>query len=163
MGNVAVVQGGDCDDGDRSAVRQLHSLLVNLCKVGIQRTRHGVLRRNLVHTVAHDGKCICIKGHVGEKHQHLFVLVDCEVFSSGKCHVGNKQTLHRRLFRGVYKRHDLVEGACAFKGVAEEQVVVVAEPHSSQDYLVHVRAECHVCHHLVVWLVRVGEERNFLA
>ena len=54
VGDVAVVEGGNCDDGDGTVRRKLHGFLVDLCKVTVKGTRHGVLGRNLVHTVGHN-------------------------------------------------------------------------------------------------------------
>ena len=43
------------------------------------------------------------------------------------------------------------------------KVVVVGQAHAAEDDLVHVGAQGHVGHHLVVGLVRVGEEGDLLA
>ncbi len=72
-------------------------------------TRHGVLRRNLVHTVRHDGQRIGVQSHVREQHQHLFILVDSEILGGGKRHVGNEQTLHRRILGRIDEPDDTVE------------------------------------------------------
>ena len=162
MGDVPVIQGGNCDDGNGTSVGQLHGLLVDLREVGVQRTGHGVLRRNLVHTVAHDRKGVGVEGHIRKQHQHLFVLVHCKVLCGGKGHIGDEEALHGRLLGCVHEGDYLVECACAFEGVAEEEIVVVAEAHTSEDDLIDVGTEGHVGHHAVVGLVRVGEERNLL-
>ena len=76
---------------------------------------------------------------------------------------GWEQTLHRRLLGRVDEGDDLVQGARGLEAVAEEEVVVVAQTHAAEDDLVHVGAQGHVGHDLVVRLVRVGEERDLLA
>ena len=47
--------------------------------------------------------------------------------------------------------------------MTEIQVVIVGKSHTSKDNLVHIRPQGHLCHHVVVRLVRVGEERYLLA
>ena len=74
VGDVPVVQRGDGDDGDGASGGQLNGFLIDFGEVAVQGTRHGVLGRNLVHTVGDDGQGVGIQGHVGQEHQHLFVL-----------------------------------------------------------------------------------------
>ena len=78
-------------------------------------------------------------------------------------HVRNKQTLDGGLLGGVHEAYDLVQGSCILEHILEIQVVVVRESHASEDDLVHIRAEGHHGHDLVVGLVRVCEEWNLLA
>ena len=56
MRDVAPTQRRHGDNGNGTARRKLYGFLVNLGQIGIQRTGHGVLRRNLIHTVGHDGQ-----------------------------------------------------------------------------------------------------------
>ena len=163
VGDVAVVQGRDRDDGDGAAIRQLHGFLVDLGEVGIERTRHGVLGRDLVHAVGHDGQGVGVEGHVGQQDEHLLVLVHGEVFGGSQGHVRDEQALHRRLLGRVDEGDDLVQGARRLEGVAEEEVVVVGQAHAAEDDLVDIGAQRDVRHDLVVRLVRVGEEGDLLA
>ena len=163
VGDVTVVERRHRDDGDGTVGRELHGLLVDLGEVGVERARHGVLRRDLVHTVRDDGQGVGIQGHVGQQHEDLFVLVDSEILRGGQGHVRDQEALHRRVLGRIDEADDLVEGAGRFKAVAEEEVVVVRQAHAAEDNLVDVGAQGHVGHHLVVGLVRVGEERNLLA
>ena len=161
--DVAVVQGGHRDDGDGTLGRELHGLLVDLREVGVQGARHGVLGRDLVHTVGHDGQGVRVQGHVGQQHQDLLILVHGEVLGGGQGHVRHQEALHRGILGRVDEADDLVQGARGLEGVLEEEVVVVGQAHAAEDDLVHVGAEGHIGHHLVVGLVRVREERDLLA
>ncbi len=163
MGDVAVVQGGHRDDGDGAFGRELHGLLVNLGEVGVQGARHGVLGRDLVHTVGHDREGVRVQGHVGQEHQDLLILVHGEVLGGRQGHVRHQEALHRGILRRIDEADDLVQRAGGLEGVPEEQVIVVGEAHAAEDDLVHVGAEGHIGHHLVVGLVRVREERDLLA
>ena len=163
VGDVAVVQGRDCDDGDGAAVRQLDRLLVDLRKIGVERTRHGVLGRDLVHTVGHDGEGVGVQGHVRQQDEHLLVLVHGEVLGGAEGHVRDQQALHWRLLGRVDEGDDLAQGTRRLEFVAEEEIVVVGQTHAAEDDLIYVGAQGYVGHHLVVRLVRIGEERNLLA
>ena len=163
MGDVAVVQRGHGDDRDGSLGRELHGLLIDLGEIRVKGSRHGVLGRDLVHTVRHDGERVGVEGHVREQHKHLLILVHGEVLGRRKGHVWNQKTLHRRIFGRVDEADDPVKRSGALEGLAEEQVVVVGKTHTAEDDLVNVGSQGHVGHHLVVRLVRVGEERNLLS
>ena len=163
VGDITVVQGGDGDDRYGAACGQLHRLLVDFGKVGIQGTGHGILRGDLVHTVADYGQGVSVQRHVRQQYEHFLVLVNGKVLRRRKGHVGDEQTLHGRILGRVHEGNDAVQCAGVLEGVTEEQVVVVAQSHSSQDDLVHVCAEGDLCHNLVVWLVGVREEGDLLA
>ena len=163
--DVASGKGCHSDDGDRTAtdrLGELNRLLVDFCQVGIKRTRHGVLGRNLVHTVGHYSECIGVERHVGEEHQHFLVLLHSEILGSRKCHIGNKESLNRRILCGVDERNDVVEHTCVGEHILEIEVIVVGKTHTAEDDLVGLCAQGYVCHHLVVGLVRVSEERYLL-
>ena len=119
--------------------------------------------RNLVHTVGHDRESVSVEGHIREEHEHLLVLVNGEVLGGGKGHVRNQKSLYWRVFGRVDEADDPVKRSGALEGLAEEQVVVVGKTHTAEDDLVHIGSQGHVGHHLVVRLVRVGEERNLLS
>ena len=161
--DVTVIQSGHGDDGDGAARRKLHGLFVDLREIGIQRAGHGVLGRDLVHTVGHDRKGVRIQRHVREEHEHLLVLVHGEVLCRRERHIRDEQALYRGLFGGVHERNDPVKRARVLELVAEEQIVVVRKAHASEDDLVHVCAESHISHNFVVRLVGVCEERDLLA
>ena len=163
MGDVAIVQRGHGDDRDGSLSRELHGLLVDLGEIRVKGSRHGVLGRDLVHTVGHDRESVSVEGHIREEHEHLLVLVHCEVLGGGKGHVRNQKPLDWRVFGRVDETDDPVEGSGALERLAEEEVVIVRQTHTAEDDLVHVGSQGHVGHHLVVRLVRVGEERNLLS
>ena len=151
-----------------SGMACLYGLLVDLRQVGVQGAGHGVLRGNLVHTVAHYRESIGVEGHVGQQHEDFLVLVHGKILGGGQGHVRYQQTLHGRLLGGVDEADNLVQCTCALEHVLEVEVIVVGESHAAEDDLVHVRteghhAEGHHGHHLVVGLVRVGEERNLLS
>ena len=165
MGDVATAQCGYGNDGDGTAtyaLGELHGLLVDLGQVGVQRTGHGVLGRNLVHTVAYDRQRVGIRCHVGEQYQHGLMLLHGKVLGCGKCHVGNEQSLHGRVLGGVDEGYDSVQRTCIGEGVAEEVIVIVGHTHTAQDDLVGLGAHGHHSHHLVEGLVGVGEEGDLL-
>ena len=103
------------------------------------------------------------RGHVREEDEHLLVLVHCEIFGCGEGHVRDEEPFHRRLFRGVDEADDLVKGAGPFEFMSEIQIVVVGKSHAAENYLVHICPQGHLGHHIVVRLVRVGEERDLLS
>ena len=160
--DVAARKGRHRDNGDRAAVGQLHGLLIDLRQIGVERTGHRVLRRNLIHTVRYDGQRIGVKGHVRQQHQHLFTLIDGEIFGGGQGHVRHEQTLHRGILRGIDERNDAIERTGVFEHLLEVEEVVVRETHAAQDDLVGLGTQRHVGHHGVVGLVGVGEERDLL-
>ena len=86
-----------------------------------------------------------------------------EILGCTQRHIGDKQTLHGRVLGGVHEGHDTVEHAGVGEHVLEIEVVVVGQTHTTQDNLVGFGTQCHVCHHLVVRLVGVSEERNLLS
>ena len=163
MRDVAARKGRHRDNGDRAAVGQLHGLLIDLRQIGVERTGHRVLRRNLIHTVRYDGQRIGVKGHVRQQHQHLFTLIDGEIFGGGQGHVRHEQTLHRGILRGIDERNDAIERTGVFEHLLEVEEVVVRETHAAQDDLVGLGTQGHIGHHGVIGLIRVGEEGNLLA
>ena len=166
MCDVTTGKGGYGDDGDGTAtylLRELNRLLVDLCEVGIERTRHGVLGRNLVHTVGYDSQCVGVERHVGQKDEHFLVFLNREILCCGKRHVRYQESLNRRVLGRVDERDDVVEHAGVGEDVLEIEVVIVGQTHTAEDDLICLCAECHVCHHLVVRLIRIGEERNLLS
>ena len=165
VGNVATAQGSNRNDGDRTATHalgELNCLLVDLCQVGIQRTGHRVLGRNLVHTVAHDRERVGIGGHVGKQNQYGLMLLHGKILGRGQCHIGNEQALHGRVLGGVDEGDDSVQRTCIGEGVAEEIVVIVGHTHTAQDNLVGLCTHGHHSHNLVERLVGVGKEGNLL-
>ena len=160
--DVAARQGRHGDDRDRAAVGQLHRLLVDLGQVGVERTGHRVLRRDLIHTVRHDGQRIGIERHVGQQDKHLLALVHREVLGGRKRHVGDEQPLHGRVLGRIDERHDAVEGTGVLEHRLEIEEVVVGESHAAQDDLVGLGTQRHIGHHGVIGLVGVGEERDLL-
>ena len=164
--DVSAGQRGHGDDGDGAAagtLGELHGLLVDLRQVGIERAGHRVLRRNLVHTVAHDGERVGVGRHVGQQDEHRLVLLHGEVLGSRQRHVRDEESLHGRVLRRVDEGDDAVQGTGARKRVAEEIVVIVRHTHAAQDNLVALGTHGHERHHLVERLVGVGKEGNLLA
>ena len=162
MGNVTTGQRSHSYDRDRTSGWELHGLLVNLRQIGIQWTRHGVLWRNLVHTVGHDTQSIGIQRHVRQQHQHFLVLIHRKILGSSQCHIRNQQTLNRRSLRGIHETNDTIQYPGIVKQIFEIQVVIIRQSHSSQDDTVCLRSQRHVRHHLIVRLIRVGKERDLL-
>ena len=80
MRDVATRQSRHGNNRDRTSGRELDGFLVNLSQIRIQGTRHRVLRRDLIHTVGHDCQSIRIVSHVGEQHQHFFILLHSKIF-----------------------------------------------------------------------------------
>ena len=80
MRDITTGQSRHGNNRDRTTGRELNCFFVNLSQIGIQGTRHGVLRRDLVHTVGHDSQSIRVVGHVGKQHQHFFVLLHGKIF-----------------------------------------------------------------------------------
>ena len=103
VSDVATREGSNGDDSDRTTCRELYRFFVDLSQVGIERTRHRVFRRDLVHTVRHDSQSIGIRSHVGEEHKYLLVFLYSEIFGSCKRHVRNEKTLDRRIFGSIHK------------------------------------------------------------
>ena len=163
MRDVAAREGRHGDDGDRTAVGQLYSLLVDLRQIRIERAGHRVLRGNLVHAVRDDRQRIGIERHVGEQHQDLLPLVHGEILGGRQRHVGHEQPLHGRVLGRVDERDDAVERACVLEDLLEVEEVVVREAHAAQDDLVGLGTQRHVGHHGVVGLVGIGEEGNLLS
>ena len=56
-----------------------------------------------------------------------------------------------------------MQSASALKFILKEKVIVVGQAHAAEDDLIDIGTQSHHAHHLVVWLVRVSEERNLLA
>ena len=162
MSDVATREGSNGDNSDRTTCRELYRFFVDFSQVGIERTRHRVFRRDLVHTVRHDSQSIGIRSHVGKEHKHLLVFLYSEIFGSSKRHIRNEKTLYRRIFGSIHKRNDAVEHTSIVKYIFEIEVVVVSKTHTTKDNFVGFGTEGHVSHNLVVRLVRVGKERNFL-
>ena len=91
------------------------------------------------------------------------MLLHGEILGCAQRHIGDKQTLHRRVLSGVHEGHDTVKHAGVGEHVLEIEVVIVGQTHTAQDNLVCLCTQCHVRHHLVVRLVGVSEERNLLS
>ena len=163
MRNVATGQSRHRNNRDGTAAWELHRLFVYLRQVRIKGPRHGVLRRNLVHTVGHDGERIGVGSHIRQQHQHLFIIVHSEIFGSRQCHIRNQQTLYRRILGGIHKADDTVERTGIGEYVLEVKVVIVRHTHTAKDNLVSLRTQSHIRHHLVERLVGVGKERNLLS
>ena len=87
---------------------------------------------------------------------------NCEIFGSCQCHIRNKQTLYGRILRGIHKANDTIQYASIGKYVFKVEVVVIGKTHTAKNNLVYFRAQSHIRHHLVIRLVGVGKERNFL-
>ena len=64
MCNIAATQGSHRNNSNGTSCRELHRLFVYLCQIRIKRTRHGVLGRNLVHTIGNDSQRIGVTGHI---------------------------------------------------------------------------------------------------
>ena len=164
--DVAARKGGHGDDGDGTAARtfgELHSLFVDFGQIGVERTGHGVFRRNLVHTVAHDGERVSIRGHVGQEHEHRLMLLNSEILCRRQRHIGHEEALNSGVFRRVDEGDDAVQRTGAGEGVAEEVVVVVGHTHAAQDDLVSLGTHGHQCHHFIERLVGVREEGDLLS
>ena len=90
------------------------------------------------------------------------MLLHREILRCCQRHIGNKQTLNGRVLSRVHKADDTVEYAGISEDVLEVEVVVVGQTHTAEDDLIHLCAQGHVRHHLVIGLVGVCEERNLL-
>ena len=147
---------------NRATGRELHRLFVNLRQIRIERTRHRVFGRNLIHTVGYDSQRIGVAGHIGQQYQYFLVIVYGEVFGSSQCHIRNQQTFYRRIFRRIHEAHNTVESTSVGEYILKVEVVIVRHTHTAQNDLICFSTQCHVCHHLIERLVGVGEERNLL-
>ena len=91
------------------------------------------------------------------------ILVHGKILGGRQGHVRYQQALHGGLLGGIDEADNLVQGTGILEHVLEIQVVIVRESHAAEDDLVHIGAEGHHGHDLVVGLVRVGEEGYFLS
>ena len=163
MRNVATGQCSYRDNGNGTATRELHSLLIDLSQIRIKRTRHRVLRRNLVHTVGYDSQGIGIRSHIGQQHQYLFIIVHSEIFCRRQCHVRNQQTFYRRILRCIHEADDTVERTGIGEHILKVQVVIIRHTHTTQNNLICLGTKCYIRHYLVKRLVGVRKEWNFLS
>ena len=162
MGNIATRQSRHSDDRDRTTSWELHRLLVNLCQIRIERTRHRVFRRDLVHTVGDNRQGIGIVGHIGQQNEHLLVLLHGEILRSRQRHIRNQDTLHRGILRRIDEADDTIQRTGVAEGILEEEVIVVRHTHTTQDDLIRLGTQGHHRHHLVERLVRICEEGDLL-
>ena len=85
-----------------------------------------------------------------------------EIFRGCQRHVRHEDALHGWVFGRIDEADDAVECTGIAEGVLEKEVVVVRHTHAAEDDLVRLGAQGHHGHHLIEWLIRVGEEGNLL-
>ena len=90
------------------------------------------------------------------------MLLNCKILSSTKGHIGDEESLYRRVLGRVNERNDTVEHTCILEYVLEIEVVIVGHTHGAKDDLISFSTKCYVSHYLVVRLIRVSKERNLL-
>ena len=162
MRDVATGQSRHGNNRDRTASRELNGFLVNLGQIGIQGTRHGVFRRNLVHTVGDYCQSIRIVGHVGEQHQHLFVLLHSKIFGRTQGHIRDQDAFYGGVFRRIDETDNTIQRTGVAKRILKEEIIVIRHTHAAQDNLIGLGPQGYHCHYLVERLVGVGEERDLL-
>ena len=162
MRNIATGQSSHRNNRNRTTRRELHRLLVNLRQIGINRTRHRVFWRNLVHTVRYNCQRIGVAGHISQQHQHLLIIIYCKIFSSSQRHIRNQQTFHRRILGRIHETHNTVKSTSIGEHILKVQVVVIRHTHTAQNNLICFSTQCHICHYLVERLVGVSKKWNLL-
>ena len=162
MSNITTGKSSHRNDSYRTTTRELYSFFVNFSQIRIQRTRHRILRRNLIHTVRHNSQRIGIRSHIGQQYQYFLVMFYGKIFSRSQCHIWNQQTFYRRVFCRIHKADDTVQRTCIREYILKVEVVIVCHTHTTQNNLVCLCTQSYVRHYLVKRLVRVCKERNLL-
>ena len=161
MGHVVAGHRGDGENGDRSGGVEVDRLFVTRGKLAVEVAGITAVRRNLFHRDGDFLQRVGEGGHIGQQYQHPFVL-QRELFGHGEGKVGHHQAFDDRVGRGVNEQHRARQGALAFQRVAEEQVVVVFQPHAAEHDDIDFGLHRDAGEQRVVGFAGDGEDREFL-